>query len=126
MPRILIVDDSRLFRDSLKKMIEPRLSSEYAEAANGIEALEKHRSFQPDIIFTGIVMPPPDGIALLKIISEIDNKAVLVIISALGSQPAVYKECMTAGAFAVLTKPLKHEMILSVINSIQSELKIGV
>lgn len=114
--RVLLVDDSELSRTTLKHHLAEFSGIESAEAENGIEALEKHRSFQPEIIFLDITMPDLDGLGTLKIFSLIDKKVKIIMVSALGNQQYISDEAIKYGAFAVLAKPLKRDTALQVLS----------
>jgi signal transduction histidine kinase/ABC-type nitrate/sulfonate/bicarbonate transport system substrate-binding protein/CheY-like chemotaxis protein len=60
IPKILIVDDNRLNRRLLKHILRP-IGLVLEEAVDGIDAIEKTISFQPDLIFMDIRMPNKDG-----------------------------------------------------------------
>ena len=61
--RILIADDHAVVREGLRALIdtEPRMEL-VGEAVDGIEAVQKARSLQPDVLLLDLVMPRMDGI----------------------------------------------------------------
>lgn len=65
---VLIVDDERLARVRLKKLIDtfPNVFKIIGEAENGSEAVKLIENLQPDIIFLDIEMPGLTGFELLK------------------------------------------------------------
>jgi CheY-like chemotaxis protein len=116
--RLLIVDDSLLVRSQLKEFFSSIGSIIFEEAVNGIEALEKHRSFRPDVIILDYIIPAPDGLAILKILRKIDEDVKIIMATTLGNQKFIYRDCLDGGAFAILTKPIIKENALKIINSI--------
>lgn len=116
--RLLIVDDSLLVRTQLKDFFSDSPAIIIEEAVNGIDALEKHRTFKPDIIILDYIIPPPDGLAVLKILSNIDEKVKIIMATTLGNQKFIYKACLECGAVAILTKPITKENALKIINRI--------
>ena len=68
MFRILIVEDSRSYRESLKDILDdgkfPGILLE--EAENCKDAMEKDASFRPDLIFMDIRLPDGSGLELTK------------------------------------------------------------
>ena len=67
MVKILIVEDHRSFRETLKQYLNGELSwMILEEAANGREAMEKVGSFRPDLIFMDIRLPEASGLELTK------------------------------------------------------------
>ncbi len=64
---VMIADDHSLIREGLKQLLEFDGSIEVvAEASNGIECLEKLKSFQPDVLLLDINMPDKNGIEVLR------------------------------------------------------------
>ena len=72
MIKILIIDDEPIIREGLRRTMDwERLNcSLVGEAENGIEAIEKIKCLQPDIIVTDIMMPGLNGLDLTKYIKE--------------------------------------------------------
>jgi two-component system, LytTR family, response regulator len=70
-PKILIVDDEKLARDRLKRfMKEDCPAAIIDEAFNGIIAVEKIKSFSPDVVFLDIQMPGLSGFEVLQQVPE--------------------------------------------------------
>ena len=78
---------------------------------------DKFQSDKPDIVFLDIVMPVKDGIAAVKEIKvESDPKAVIIIVSSVGTQ-AQLKNAIEAGAKDFIQKPLNVEQIERVLKN---------
>jgi CheY-like chemotaxis protein len=58
--RILVVDNERVDRELLLNILSP-LGFEIAQAASGLECLDLHASFRPDLILMDLAMPGMDG-----------------------------------------------------------------
>ena len=114
--KILIGDDSILARKQLKDIIAQYGGTTFVEAAIGQEAIDKFKSDKPDIVFLDIVMPVKDGIAAVKEIRESDPKAVIIIVSSVGTQ-AQLKNAIEAGAKDFIQKPLNVEQIERVLKN---------
>ena len=64
--RILIVDDEKLVRDYLKRIVGERSDIDIVgEAGDGVEAISKVQELAPDIMFLDIQMPELDGFGVL-------------------------------------------------------------
>ncbi|MCB0168010.1 MAG: response regulator, partial [Anaerolineae bacterium] len=61
MKKILCVDDAPDMLKLLARMLEMR-GYEVAMATNGLEAVRKAESWQPNLIITDIIMPYMDGL----------------------------------------------------------------
>jgi two-component system chemotaxis response regulator CheY len=87
------------------------------EAANGVEAVEKYKELQPDVVSMDIVMPLKSGIEAVKDIMAIDKSAKIVMCSALG-QDSLIMEAIEAGAKDFIVKPFKAEKVIEVVKRI--------
>lgn len=128
--KVLLVDDSALSRLALKRILEDAevktiADFEVLEAANGIEALEKHRTVQPEIIFLDITMPHLDGVATLSTIRLIDTKTKVIMITALGSHPHIAARCLKIGADDVVAKPADKMVIMNILKKTIADKKAG-
>ena len=80
MYKAIIIDDERLARAELKKMLAEFQDIEIiAEAANAGEGIEKIETLQPDLIFLDIQMPDKTGFELLQ---ELDKAPKVVFTTA--------------------------------------------
>jgi nitrogen regulation protein NR(I) len=102
MQTLLIVDDDKSIRYSLKRMLEDKYS--IITAQNGEEALDRIRQTPPDLIIMDIRMPGRNGIDVLKEIKSIDPKSLAIIMTAYGTTETAI-EAMKYGAFDYILKP---------------------
>ncbi len=104
--KVMVVDDSALMRQVLKKMIESAPGLEFAGyARDGEDSIIKARELRPDVITMDINMPKMDGLtALQMIISE--EICPVVMCSSLTERGAMATfEALELGAFDVVAKP---------------------
>ena len=102
--RVLIVDDHRLFAESLELILATGGRIEIAgHAGNGEEAIEVARSARPDVVLMDIAMPVMDGFeATRRIAGEVPGTAILMLT---GSNSRVdVDEARQAGAAGYVTK----------------------
>ncbi len=93
MNKILVVDDEESIRNLYREELEDEgFSVEVAK--NGEEAMEKVRSFQPDLITLDIKMPGMGGIETLKQVREQYRQLPIILCSAYGD----YKQDLTTWA----------------------------
>lgn len=110
MARILVVDDERFIRNTIKDILEhEKYIVDTAEDAT--QAFEKAKNKHYDLIITDVVMPNISGIVLLEKLKEDGFDAPITIMSAHGNiETAV--ECIKKGAFDFLEKPLDLNRLL--------------
>lgn len=73
--KILICDDARFMRVTLKNSLEKEGYQVVDEAENGEVLIEKYKQLNPDLILMDITMPVMDGISALSSIMEINPNA---------------------------------------------------
>jgi DNA-binding NarL/FixJ family response regulator len=102
--RILVVDDNAVIREGLHLLLNRHAGWEVCgEAANGVEAIEKHRSLRPDLMVIDVSMPVMNGIdASLEILKHFPNILILLYTSYLTKQLA--EVAHSAGIRATVSK----------------------
>jgi diguanylate cyclase (GGDEF)-like protein len=114
---ILLVDDSRLTREVLKLYLMSVEAVTLADAENGLDALERIRRDRPNLVLADLRMPRLDGVGLCKALRADPATADIPVVILTGHlEPALYAECMAAGAREVLTKPIEPLHLLNVVN----------
>jgi DNA-binding NarL/FixJ family response regulator len=80
--KLLIADDERLFRQSLRILLETAKDIKVvAEAADGQEAVIKCRETEPDIALLDVRMPKMDGIKAAKLIAALAPRTKILMLS---------------------------------------------
>ena len=109
--RILIVEDDRAVRDSLRRSLE--FNGYDVELANdGAEALAGISSLRPDAIVMDVMMPRLDGIETTRALRSVGNTVPILVLTA---RDAVGDrvEGLDAGADDYLTKPFALDELLA-------------
>src|SRR4030043_375211 len=121
MQTLLIVDDDKSIRYSLKRMME----NHYAilTAQNGEEALTRFRENHPDLVIMDIKMPGRSGIEILREMKSIDPKSLVIIMTAYGTTETAI-EAMKYGAFDYILKPFPIPKMKSLIEKALSLRKL--
>lgn len=122
MVSILIVEDARGSRESIKDALYDPKFKVVGEAYDGEDAVEKFKQLKPDIILMDIVLPKIDGITTIKKIMKLNSKAYIIAISALYKTEQINK-VMNAGAKDYLIKPFNIDDLVEAIEKGLSELK---
>lgn len=73
MYKVLIVEDERILREAYREILTQE-GFVVQESANGREALDTLRDFQPDLILLDILMPEMDGLSFLKAMRNLKSK----------------------------------------------------
>lgn len=105
MIKLLVVDDSALVRKLFGQVFAAEPDFEVEVARDGLEALEKLASFQPDVVTLDIHMPQMDGLACLDHIM-IERPCPVVMVSSQTAEGAeVTLEALRLGAVDFVAKP---------------------
>ena len=115
---VLIVDDALYVRKILNKVLQGVGYRIVGEASNGKEGVDMYLEDSCDCVIMDITMPIMDGIGATKAIIEKDDRAVVLIFSAISSLKSV-KDAMSTGASGFLVKPLKAATVESILGSIK-------
>lgn len=104
MPHILIIDDERSIRNTLKEILEfEKFTVDLAE--DGPEGLKKLTEGEYDVALCDIKMPKMDGIEVLQKALEADVETPIVMISGHGNVETAV-EAIKLGAYDFIEKPL--------------------
>jgi len=110
MSRILVIDDERSIRNTLKDILQfEKYDVELAE--DGFKALELLKTNDFDVILCDIKMPGMDGIEMLQKIAEIKSDIPVIMISGHGNIDTAV-EAIKKGAFDFIEKPLDLNRLL--------------
>ena len=114
--KILVGDDSILARKQLKDILTEFGGTNFIEAANGQDAIDKYNQEHPDIVFLDIVMPVKDGIAATSEIMNANKSAIIIIVSSIGTKDQL-KSAIEAGAKDFIQKPFSKDQIKQIVDA---------
>lgn len=104
MMNTLLVDDSRSFRDRVKRQLsESSAVTVVGEASDGAEALSLVRSLMPELLLLDLAMPVIDGFHVLREVKEL-FPAVKVVVLTSDASDLVRHRCTALGADGVIDK----------------------
>jgi DNA-binding NtrC family response regulator len=120
MPKILIIDDERFIRASLREILEYE-KYEVIEAQDGVEGLQKIKEEEIDLVLCDVKMPKMDGMDVLDQLKTLERAPQFIMISAHGSiETAV--EATKKGAFDFIPKPPDlNRLLLTVRNALDKK-----
>jgi DNA-binding NarL/FixJ family response regulator len=104
MSRLLIVDDDAIIRSSLRSFVEADGYQVCGEAANGVEAIERTRELQPDLILLDLAMPRLNGAEVAGILKR-EMPRVKIILLTMYADQFSEKLASAVGVHVVLSKP---------------------
>jgi len=122
MARILIIDDERSIRNTLKDILEYE-KHEVEIAATGEEGLEHLRNNGFDLVFLDVKMPGLDGIEVLQEATRTHPEMPVVMISGHGNIDTAV-DAIKKGAFDFLEKPLDLNRILVTVRNATDKSKL--
>lgn len=102
---ILVVDDETEILELAVAYVENCFpDAEVLQAKDGLEGLEKFRSFAPDLVISDVKMPRMNGLELVREIRKTDHDVIIVLTSG-DDKEMRKKEAQEVGADAFLSKP---------------------
>lgn len=116
--RVLIADDHPVVRRGLRTLLtsEPGVEP-VGEAVDGVEAVLKVRSLQPDVILLDMVMPRKNGLEAIKEIKQEYPEARILVLTSFAEDEKVFP-AMKAGALGYLLKDSSPEELLEAIKNV--------
>ena len=118
--RVLIADDHTMVRESLVRVLEAAGDVEVvAQAADGIEAVEKAELTRPDIVVTDLAMPRLGGLEVVRRLREkLPETRVLVL--TMHQEDEYVLQAVRAGASGYLVKDSAAEELLAAVRSLHA------
>jgi NarL family two-component system response regulator LiaR len=116
--RILIADDHAVVREGLRTLIGTEPGMEVVgEAADGVEAVQKARTLQPDVILLDMMMPRKDGLEAINEIMRQDPGARILVLTSFSHDDKVFP-AIKAGALGYLLKNASPQALLQAIRDV--------
>ena len=113
-PSLLITDDDRDFRDTLRHVFEPRFRT--LVAGDGEEALAIVRSQEIHLVLLDMHMPKLTGLETLRRMKEFRARLPCILISA-GLDESLIRQAELAKAFSVLAKPVSRQQLTGTVEA---------
>jgi len=113
--KILIVDDDRINRMVLRRLLEP-LGFDLLEAVDGQDCLNKAVEFQPDAILLDLVMPGLDGLEVTRRLRQLPQlQNVIAIALSANAFESTKQEALAVGCQGFLSKPVQVTQLLDLL-----------
>jgi NarL family two-component system response regulator LiaR len=115
--RVLVVDDHAVVRQGLRFLLEHEEGIEVVgESPDGAHALADVRALSPDVLLLDLMMPPPDGLAVLEAVSR-DHPTVGVVVLTSSPDDEHVVHALRHGALSYLTKTARVEEITAAVRA---------
>ncbi len=115
--RILVVDDDRDAADLLTKWLAME-GYESFSAASGAEALERIARDRPDLILLDLLIPPPDGIQVIRAVKKDRMMSTIpVVVMTVKRDVSSKVEALKSGADDFIVKPFHFDELDAVLRS---------
>ena len=116
MPRILVIDDEDLLRETIREMLEAA-GYEVTEECDGAAGVRTFAESGADLVLTDIIMPKKDGIRTIWEIKQMSPNAKIIAMS--GGVPGGPRSDLplaeTYGAQRSLQKPFTRAELLGAV-----------
>ena len=111
---VMVVDQTSFNRTAIKNILNKAGYNVIAEAGTGIKAVEKFKTYKPDLVVMDVQIPEMDGIEALKVIKDLDSDTPVIMCSAAGQQTVVL-EAVRAGASDFIVKPFQPDRVIEAV-----------
>jgi CheY-like chemotaxis protein len=117
MPRVLVVDDSKVDRRLVCEFLRKESQWTVEDAANGMEALARMKDSHPDLVLTDLNMPQMDGLELVNALREHHPGVPVILITAYGSE-TLATEALRRGASSYVPKSQLAERLVETMEEV--------
>ena len=114
MTRLLLADDHRMLRDSLRRSMEENGFDVVGEAGDGAEAVQLAQELRPDVVLMDVSMPNLDGVEATRQITRLVPEAQVVMLT-MHADGEVMARAIQAGAIGYLVKDCAIADVISAV-----------
>jgi ATP-dependent Lon protease len=114
--QVLVVDDEEIARTNLEYILRKE-GHQVSTAANGLEALEKVKAQEFDVVLTDLKMEKMDGIQLLESVKQIAPRTEIVMVTGYATVSSAV-DALKKGAAHYLSKPIKLDELRATVREI--------
>lgn len=118
--KLMLVDDHEVVRTGLRSFLETQPDFKViAEAGNGLEALEKAKDAQPDIVLMDITMPDMDGIETTQQLKGLYPECQILVLT-VHTDKQYFMKMLEAGASGYITKQAAADELVAAIQAVSA------
>jgi len=124
-PLVLLIDDDPALRMGLSAMIKKQ-GYRVVEAEDGADGFEKAKEILPDLVISDVMMPPPNGFELRKLMSQNEQlSSIPFIFLTARSDTGEKVNAIAEGADDYITKPFVAYELIARIGAILRRVKVA-
>lgn len=114
MTRVLLVDDHRMLRDSLRRSLEDHGFDVVGEAGDGEEAVRLAQNLHPEVVLMDVSMPRLDGVEATRQVTRAVRDAQVVMLT-MHADGDVMARAIQAGAVGYLVKDCSIDDVVAAV-----------
>ena len=112
--KILIIEDDELIIKILKFILNKE-GYQLSVVMDGLSAVERIHSINPDMVITDLMLPYKSGLEVIRFVKENFEKKPIIVLSSLGEEEHSVSEAFKLGADDFIAKPFNpNELVLRV------------
>lgn len=116
--RLLLVDDHAVVREGYRRLLATRHDlAVVGEAATAREALDLHRTLQPDVLVLDLSLPDMGGIELIRRLVQ-REAGVRILAFTMHREPIFATQALRAGALGYVTKSSPPEVLIHAVTQV--------
>ena len=116
--KILLVDDHPIVRQGLRTILEGHSGWEVVgEASDGVEAVEKAKKLQPDVMVLDVTMPNMNGLEACRLLRKQKPDLEILFVTQHDS-PQMMREALDAGARGYVVKSNAARDLLTAVEEV--------
>ena len=119
--KLIIADDEKTARQSLKRAFSRKYS--ISEAENGHQAIKLAESKNPDLMLLDLNMPIMGGFQVLEKVQKIENPPICIMMTAYGSE-RVAVEALKKGAWNYISKPFQLDEVRTLLKIASEQIRL--
>lgn len=112
--KCLVVEDVTFIREIYRYSLLAENYEIVGEAVDGIDALQKIKDLQPDIVLLDLILPLKNGLDVLRESHSVSPKTRFLVISSL-EDVSIMAHAKSLGAMEYLVKPFTKQQLLAAL-----------
>jgi two-component system, chemotaxis family, chemotaxis protein CheY len=119
MPKILVVDDSKVMREMIVACLRGLAGVEFTQAASGLEAIERLSLAPFDLVLLDLNMPDIGGFEVVEFVRGQDTlRSLPIIVITTRGDDGSRERALRTGASRFMTKPFEPAEIVAEVRSL--------